>query len=183
MNGCTLPPGHTWALCGRSCSIPSSSSRRVACSSPTEATCACSSNVSYFTFGKKCSSWTRAAFYDICVKHQRRAGFIAALHFPFRNTRRPRLLFPMRSRCGSDVGGLNGFIMRAAHLEGPPTHRARKEPRRRETQHCWSASAAAWPLICRWIRGRIDSHIPTWCQEHSQVVVWLQWRIPAQSGL
>lgn len=141
---------------------------------------------------KKCSSCTRAAFYDICVKHQRRADFIAALHFPFRNMSRPRLLFPMRSRCRSDLSGLNSFIMRAAHLEGPPTHRARKEPWKHKTQQCCVASAAAWPLIGKdkeaeeYIPTSLNFTFPTWCPKHSQVVflfVWLQWRIPAQSGL
>lgn len=52
LNGCMNTPGRTWALCGRNYSISSSSSRVAACSSPTEATCVGSSNVSYYTFGK-----------------------------------------------------------------------------------------------------------------------------------
>lgn len=76
---------------------------------------------------KSCFLW------HLCKRSKAGWLYRSARHFPFRDTRQPQLLFPMRSRCRSDLSGLNSFIMRAAHLEGPPTHTAHKEPWKHKT--------------------------------------------------
>lgn len=77
---------------------------------------------------KNCFLW------HLCKRSKADWLYRSALHFPFRNIRLPQLLFPMRSRCRSDLSSLNSFIMRAAHLEGPPTHRVHEEPWKHKTQ-------------------------------------------------
>lgn len=126
LNGCMPTPGHTWALCGRSHFIPSSSSGMCKHAAHLQRQHVHAAQMFPTTRLEKVLKLNKSCFFfflwHLCKRSKAGWLYRSALHFPFRDIRLLLRLFPMRSRCRSDLSGLNSFIMRAAHLEGPPTH-------------------------------------------------------------